>query len=541
MDAADPVKRGTRIDSRPMKPETIVRRLHEAACLLRAYPRNASELAAARRALAGFHLRSDVKRHAEALADSGIAGTPIRYRFFWPMARWLASRYPRLLTIDWSEDEFEGRLAASLPLLVTQAEAEALRRAALPARAAIERLRGRRETDATFLVKRIEALPGSDELREATHDAIDVGYRLLGSGDGPSRTRAFFDGAPFAFRSGPPERTRPDLATELRRPPVSVRALGPRDGGRVVDLARCAMVTRSRDLDAFAHGDPRDVRLVDDGDGLSFALIGVVPERRLFLPAVYGALSLRNGVPIGYVQLDVLFGNAEVSFNTFETFRGGEAGFVFCRLLAAARQVFGVTSFSIEPYQLGRGNEEAILTGAWWFYARFGFRPRDPSTRRLARAELRRRSRDPWYRSNRKILLRLAESHLFWPERANRHAVVTPTASIGFAIARRLAARSGADREAAVRACEERVAKRLGVRSLRRWTAGERLWWRRWAPLLDALPGLERWSAADRRSVVRVVRAKGRRREHEFARLFDAHLRLRSAVLALGRRRPRMR
>jgi hypothetical protein len=523
-----------------MRPETIVRRLHEAACLLRAYPRDASELAAARRTLAGFHRRRDVRRHAEALANSGIAGTPIRYRFFWPMARWLASRYPNLLTIDWT-GEFEGRLAAALPFLVTQPEAEALRRAALPARAAIERLRGPRETDAVFLVKRIEALPGTDELREATHDALDVGYRLAGSGNGPSRTQAFLDGAPFAFRGAPPERSRPDLATELRRSPRSMRALGTRDGERVVQLARCAMVTRSRDLDAFAHGDPREVRLVDDGDGLSFALIGVLPERRLFLPAVYGALSLRNGVPIGYVQLDVLFGNAEVSFNTFETFRGGEAGFVFCRMLATARHVFDVTSFSIEPYQLGRGNEEAIDTGAWWFYARFGFRPRDPTARRLARRELRRRSRDPEYRSDRVTLLRLAESHVFWLQRADRRTFVTPTAPIGFALARRLASGSGADREAAVCACEERVAKRLGVRSVRRWPAGELLWWRRWAPLLDALPGLERWSAAERRALVRVVRAKGRRRESEFARLFDAHRRLRNAVLALGRRRPRMR
>jgi len=523
-----------------MKPETIVRRLHEAACLRRAYPRDARELAAARRTLAGFHLRRDVKRHAEALADSGIAGTPIHYRFFWPMARWLANTYPKLLTIDWAEAEFEDRLAAALPLLVTPAEGEALRRAALPAREAIERLRGRRETDATFLAKRIEALPGGDEVREATHDALDVCYRLGGSGHGPSRTHAFFAGAPFAFRGGPPERRRPDLATELLRPPLAVRALGTRDGARVVDLARCAMVTRSRDLDAFAHGDRRDVRLVDDGDGLAFALIGVLPERRLFLPAVYGALSLRNGVPIGYVQLDVLFGNAEVSFNTFETFRGGEAGFVFCRLLAAARHVFGVTSFSIEPYQLGRGNDEAILTGAWWFYVRFGFRPRDPSVRRLAGKELRRRARDPEYRSKRSTLLRLAEAHLFWPPRGDRHTIVTPTAPIGFALARRLASRSGADREAALHACEERAAERLGVRSVRRWTAGERLWWRRWAPLLDALRGVDRWTAAERRALVRVVRAKGHRREYEYARLFDAHPRLRAAVLSVGGRAPRM-
>src|SRR4029077_2274193 len=134
---------------------------------------------------------------------------------------------------------------------------------------------------------------------------------------------------------------------------------------------------------------------------------------------------LRNGVPIGYVQLAVLFGNAEVSFNTFETFRGGGAGFVLCGLLPRTRHVFGVTSFSIEPYQLGDGNDEAILTGAWWFYARFGFRPRDPTTRRLAQEELRRRSRNPAHRSDPPTLRRLAEAHVYWPQRADRHTAVT--------------------------------------------------------------------------------------------------------------------
>lgn len=534
------VKLKTRIDSATMTPQAL-KRLHEAACIARAYPRTPAQLAQARRILAGFHRRPDLKRHAEALADSGISGTPIHYRFFWPMARWLAERYPTLLTIDWAQDEFAGRLSAALPLLVTQAEAEALRRRALPAEESIELLRSRGETDAVFLVRRLAALPGGDAVREATHDALDIAYRLEGSADGPSRTDAFFDGAPFAFRAGPPDRSRPRLSTELGRPPRSVRALSKRDGLRLVELARSAMVTRSRDLDAFAHGDARDVRLVDDGDGLAFVLIGVPPERRLFLPAVYGALTLRNGVPIGYVQFDVLFRNAEVSYNTFETFRGGEAGFVFCRLLAACRHVFGVTSFSIEPYQLGAGNEEGIRSGAWWFYARFGFRPKDRAVLRLARAELAKRERDPGYRSNRSVLARLAAAHMFWKGNAKHPAVVTPQAAIGFALARRLAAQAGGDREGAVRACEQRVARRFGVSSTRRFTTGERLWLRRWAPLLDALPAVERWSASERRSTVAVVCAKGGRRESDYARLFDAHPRLAAAVLSIASASPRMR
>ena len=338
-----------------MTPKSLLR-LHESACFARAYPVSRDQLLQAGRTLSSFARRSDLARNAEALADSGIAGTPIHYRFFWPMARWLAGRYPRLLTIDWREDEFAGRLAAALPYLVTPAEAEAVRRAELSARDAIDRLRAPRETDASFLIARIGALAGGDLVKESTHDALDVAYRIAGDDRGPSRTHAFFAGAPFALRSGPPSRVRPDLAAELQHPPRRIRELPARAVRRLIDLAREAMVTRSRDLDAFSHGDPRDVRLIDDGDGLAFALIGVVPERRSFLPAVYGALTLRNGVPIGYVQLDVLFRNAEVSYNTFETFRGGEAGFVFTRLLAACRHLFGVETFSIEPYQLGRGD-----------------------------------------------------------------------------------------------------------------------------------------------------------------------------------------
>jgi hypothetical protein len=496
-----------------------LKHLHEAACFQRAYPANKDELAAAQRLLQGFDRRPEVSRNAEALANSGMAGTPIYYRFFWPMARWLANRYPKLLTIDWADNEFAGRLAAALPLLLPTAIGEAVRRSELPAREAIDGVRGKHETDASFLVRRIEALPGGDAVREATHDAIDVAYRLDGSGRGPSRTRAFFDGAPFAFRAAPPARERPNLRVELAVPPRAVRALSVSDGARLVDLAREAMVTRSRDLDAFAHGDPRDVRLVDDGDGLAFGLIGVVPERRLHLPAIYGALTLRNGVPIGYVQLDVLFANAEISFNTFETFRGGEAGFVFCRLLAAARHLFGVKTFSIEPYQLGRGNDEGIDSGAWWFYAHFGFRPRDPEIARLARTELAKRAKNKNYRSPRPTLLRLAQAHVFWPPEALRKAVVTPTAAIGFAIARSRGA-----------------AQRLEVRSMRGWTAGERLWWRRWAPLLSALPGLDRWPAAERAALVLIARAKGGRRESDYVRLFDAHPRLAKAILTLAGR-----
>jgi len=501
-----------------------VLRLHEAACFARAYPGDARVLRSAEAILRTFHRRADLMRHAEALASSGIAGTAIHYRFFWSTARWLAARFPRRLVLDWSSGEFDDRLTAAWPLLLTPPEAEAVKRADLAPRVAIERLRSRSETDAEFLLRRLEELPGGERVREATHDALDPAYRLEGARE-PSRTSARLVGAPVVLRSSPPVRGRPDLHRALRRPPREVRDLPPREGRAIVHLAREAMVTRSRDLDAFAQGDPRDVRIVDDGDGLSFALIGVVPERRLFLPAVYGALTLRNGVPIGYVQIDVLFRNAEMSYNTFATYRGAEAGFVFSRLLAVTRHLFGVSGFSIEPYQLGRGNQEGIESGAWWFYAHCGFRPRVAAVARLAARELARKRRNPAYRSSAAMLGRLAEAHLHWPARSADETSVTPIDRIGLAIAPH-----ARQKDAAARA-----AHRFGVRSLAGWTSDEKLWWNRWAPLLAAIPGVERWPQHDRAATVRVVRTKASRREGDYARLFDAHPRLRHAILALAR------
>ena len=154
-----------------------------------------------------------------------------------------------------------------------------------------------------------------------------------------------------------------------------------RDAESLIHLARVSMATRERDLAVFQFANPRDAFLVDDGEGLAFAFVGMQAERRALLPAIYGGLTLQNGVPIGYVQLDILGRHAELSFNQFETFRHGGAARVFARFVAATHHVFGCDSFSIEPYQLGDGNDEGIESGAWWFYRHFGFQPRAKSAR----------------------------------------------------------------------------------------------------------------------------------------------------------------
>ena len=68
------------------------------------------------------------------------------------------------------------------------------------------------------------------------------------------------------------------------------------------------------------------------------------PSRRFLLESMYGFLTLKNGVPIGYALASGLMQYAEVAYNVFETFRGGEAAHVYGRLLATVRWLFDASS-----------------------------------------------------------------------------------------------------------------------------------------------------------------------------------------------------
>jgi hypothetical protein len=525
-----------RLSARRLPRAALVRRLHEVLCFLRAYPDDPAVLGAAETMLAEFGSRGDLKRHRRELADTGIAGTATHYAFYWPTARWLVARWPERCTVDWPEFEAADRLVEMLFLMLPYAETLALDSLDLPPREWLDSLKGPDETDAAFLVRRFEAFRLEDAAREKLFDDLLVPFVVAPAPDVPNRTHARHPGSRVVYQTRPLDRARPDLRREILRPPEAVREVPVREGRALIELAREAMVTRSRDLYAFKHADPRDVRMVECGDGLQFAVMGIVPERRLLLESVYGFLTLKNGVPAGYVLASGIFGSSEVAYNVFETFRGGEAAAIYGRAMGTIRWLFGSDAFTIDPYQLGDENEEGLKSGAWWFYRKLGFRPDDPEVKRTAREELRAMKRDPSHRSDLRTLRKLVTANVFYFVRRERDDVLgrLPLGEIGLGIVRAVAGRFGSDREAAVRTASAEAARMLGLDHRRKLSAGEKLWWDRWSLLVAALPGLERWSAGERRALARVILAKGGRREADFVRLFDRHRKLRRAILKLA-------
>jgi hypothetical protein len=513
-----------------------VEALHEVLCFLAAYPDDEAVFGQVERMLQAFESRGDLLHHRRAFENSGMAGTDLVYPFFASTARWLTDRWPANVSVAWGHDESLAVLERRLPHLSLWSERAVFDEPPLGLRAWIEKLRGP-ETDAAFLVRRCAATSGTSLLADELYDELGLTLRVTPGPGTPSRTLARVPHHAVNARTSALQTSRPDISAAVLETPRHISDVTKRDALGLINLAREAMVTRKRDLYSFAAADHRDVRIIDAGDGLEFVCYGIIPEQRLLLEAVNGFLMLRNGVPIGYALTSALWRSAEIAFNMFDTFRGGESGFVYGRLLAIMRALFAVDTFAIFPYQLGHENDEGLESGAWWFYYKMGFRPKDPEVVALARREAERAAARRGYRTSVTRLRALVSAHLFLHLGDDRDDVIgrIPADAIALRCTELVTRRFGSDRERATAVLSDEAATVLGAGAWRQWTSGERLLWERWAPLVGSLPGLGRWDKEDRAALVDIVRTKGGPRESDFVTRFDAHPRLARALLSLAR------
>lgn len=517
-------------------------RFHEALLFLRAYPPDRGVLQRTESLLRSFQDR--VGRFAAAGGDlspfdtpevSGIAGTTITTDYSYDVVRWLKQRHGRRVRLDWEGFEGTDRLRALLPGFLPLLEEEALEDANVPYRTYLRAAGIRADDELEWLLPRIEKLPLSEREKAERYEALGLSMTWNLKNRAETRSRMRWPTSRIFFHEGPLiARRNVSIDVELAGPPLSSRKLSQQEGRSLLDLTREATALRYREYYGFTYGDPTTVRCFLAGRGVEIFLFGLEPGRRLPLRAGYAGFIIKNGVPIGYVEALALFDRIEIGFNIYYTFRDGESAWIFAKVLKVLRQALRVTSFSIDPYQIGHENPEAIDAGAFWFYRKLGFRSTSPSLRRLTETEERRLAADPAHRTPSRLLRRLAQSNLLyevpptkfgeWDRFHVRH--------LGLAAERRMARESvGADEFR--KRSSGRVSRALGVRprggppeSLR---AFENL-----ALVLDLVPDLKSWTQEEKRGVVAIARAKAGRGEAKYLRLLQGHARLRAAFLRLG-------
>jgi hypothetical protein len=378
-------------------------RLHETALFLRAFPQSRHIAHLADRILLSFPDRLRAV-HLDSFDDpkvSGIAGTAVSTNFSYEFARSLVWRHGAAVSIDWENYARPDRLGAVLAGLLPKAQE------LYAVEPYVDWRRWFRNSGRSlrWLVEHVE--PRTYDLLEIPL-RWDMSANASRSGLRVERCERFYHRGPFIKRS------EVSLEAEFDAPPIRSRQLPTADARRMLAVIVDASAARYRELWGFVHPEEDRVSHADLGRGVDLYFFGVAKQHRLPIRSYHCGMFFTNGVPTGYVEGLSLRRQMEIGFNLYYTFRDGETAWVFARVVKLLRQEIGVTSFSVDPYQLGRNNDEAIESGAFWFYRKLGFTPSTGETAQLVAREEKRIAAHPGYRSSPRVLWRLATAPLVY-------------------------------------------------------------------------------------------------------------------------------
>ena len=413
----------TKLSNLQLDPHQLIR-FHESLLFLRAFPHAPSLIPRVENLLNTFHKRIEKLRAANtdmSLFDdfdtSGIAGTTMQDTLSFDVAQWLVSRIPKNVEIAWNDywDDYQAERARGntwprfIPLLEEDADVEAN----IPWQSWLDAARGR-QNPLPWLLNQFAKLPLPARQQSELYDSLRLPLRWNLENLKLSRTRNWTSPRRFYFHTTPLiQRSEVDLAQELSKPTPKLEKLSAA-GESVMQSIREVMVVRYRELYGTTLGDPSTVVRADLGRGVVMHFWGLPPTRRLPLRAYIAGYTLKNGVPINYIEAIGLCEWIEVGFNTFYTYRQGETAWIYAQALRCLQALTNAKCFSIYPYQIGQNNDEAIESGAFWFYRKLGFRPGRPDLQKLCEREEKRIAANPKYRTPPRTLKRLAEAHMFY-------------------------------------------------------------------------------------------------------------------------------
>jgi hypothetical protein len=524
-------------------------RFHDLLLFFRAFPPGPSVLRLSDKLLKTFEPRVKAVLAAGGDADDfapeevvGIAGTVVEATFSYPMVCWLVKRHAESISIQWGDYERETQRAVIWPHFFPLMEEDSLTEANVPYLDWLKAARGRQD-ELPWLVRQFQRLRGfpketAEKEKAALYDSLEIMVRWDMSGSRASRTLSRKPVRNFYFHREPLiQRRQVSLAQEFANPRLPIKALSSREAEKTLDLVKEATGVRYRELYGTANADPAWVVQANPGRGVEIYFWGLSPEKRLPLRAYLAGFTVKNGVPINYVECISLFDWTEIGFNTFPAYRDGETAWIYAQTLRLLRQLHGVNVISVYPYQIGDGNEEAIASGAFWFYRKMGFRSMDPVLEKLAQTEEKKVRANPKYRTSAATLRRLSKANVVYelPEAKRGAWDRFSTRNIGLAVQQRMARDFDGDAQAMRKAAVERLARIVAMDS-QKLKPQAQIPFTDFATVLSLVPDLDRWSSDEKDAMRAIIAAKPARTELHYQQLLIRHERLRRAILQIGSR-----
>jgi len=500
-----------------------VQQFHSALCFIRAFPDTPEHYRLAHCELKNFGRRVILLPISELtrLTDTGIAGSSVYYCFSFEVAKWLKRRAPRSVSIDWDNGHDPPGLDEVLTHLLLPAEDEYFDSGTVSAKKWIELASmGNGGTDFEWLLEQLGGRPCAIFWTEL-YNAAELWLKWDLQESRLAKSTNIIPTRTIHARIGGMRKCTGSAKTEIMRPLDSISRLNPQAGSKAIDVAMAALAVRHRETAHFNHANPHEVYQIDVGEGISIMIFGLLKEFRYPLECTMGFLIVSNGTPIGYGGSSVLFRQVNTGINIFDEFRGSETAFLWIQTMRAFHQITGCTRFIANAFQFGADNDEALKSGAFWFYYRLGYRPILTDVCQLAKQEMVRIRRKKGSRSNLQTLRQLAscDMHLALPGASQSDLFDEQWIKTSSMLATRvLGLAGGKSRQSSAKLVAARVSRDLGIRGMDRWPLSERIAFERIAPFVSVCNPAQ-FPTSAKRDLRKLLKAKGGAHEANYARL----------------------
>ena len=400
----DKLKLISAINVETLKSKRALQSWYEVLLFLLAYPDNRVVYRASTQALQ--HLQSYVRSHEylkDRLFNSGVTNTNLCAAFGFEIVKWLRRNHPNEIRLS-SFDADSGQIQSILSVVMPKVESEILQDANSDWKSWLKGTLKKGE----YILDRLIAIFDETDIRPEVKDelwnaiGINVEINFLTHLSLPQSLVTQYYHSSLISKI----RTR---TSELKFKKIY---LTESEARQIIDCGRMILLRHLREIDPISFTAPAHVSYYMLPRGLAIALMGMIPERRHPIDSYMGYVVFKNGLPVAYAGSWILFDSGRIGLNVFPSYRGGESQYIFEQVLKIHQKVYRLRRFSVDPYQLGKYNDEGIRSGAFWVYYHAGFRPIRKDQRLLADTEALQIKSAKNYRTPPSILKELADSRM---------------------------------------------------------------------------------------------------------------------------------
>ena len=394
-----------KLSNQVIKGKEALKLYYETLLFLIAYPDNKAIIEKASSSLnsLGLYLKSH-EGIAWSLFNSGITCTQLCAAFSFEMVKWMRHTHKEDIKLE-SIDAHDSIITSVISVVLPKIESEVLQDENFEWKEWLNKNNNKGEDLLDTLIRIFDQADLRPEVRDQLWDSLDINVTITFSKHTALSSSLTY---PYYHRSLIKRKT--DKKATLEKPIKIILNEEQRD--QLINCAKMILIRHKREMDPMTFANPALVTYYKLPHGITVTIYSTTAERRHPIDSYMGYVAFKNGLPFAYGGSWILFDSSRTALNVFPAYRGGESLYSFEEVMTLHQQVYKLKRFTLDPYQIGKHNDDGIKSGSFWLYHRIGFRPIKEMQKKLAEEEALKIKATPGYRTPAKTLKQLANSRM---------------------------------------------------------------------------------------------------------------------------------